>query len=80
MEKDKAIVVIIANNEFRSAEAFNKDSGKIIGEGGGDYDGMDIDEYIEQREDDCAFSNDTFSYVIFEREDIKNITSMIDLD
>jgi hypothetical protein len=77
---DKAIIVIIANNEFMSVEVFNKDSRKIIGEGGGDYDGMDIDEYIEQREDDCAFSNDTFSYVIFEKEDIKNITSMIDLD
>ncbi|RZV40234.1 MAG: hypothetical protein EVJ48_01710 [Candidatus Acidulodesulfobacterium acidiphilum] len=77
---DKAIIVIIANNEFRSVEVFNKDSRKIIDEGGGDYDGMDIDEYIEYRTDDYAFSNEAFSYVILEKEEIKNIVSMIDLD
>lgn len=80
MKKDnKAIIVIIVNNEFRNVEVFNKDSRKIIGESG-DYDGMDIDEYIEYRTDDYAFSNEAFSYFILEKEDIKNIMSMIDLD
>ena len=76
---DKAIIVIIENNKFRVLEVFNKNSRKIIDEGG-DYDGMDIDEYIEQRENDYAFSKDIFSYVIFKKEDIKNMMSMIDLD
>ena len=81
MKKDnKAIILLIANNEFRSVEVFNKDSRKIIGEGGGDYDGMDIDEYIEYRKVDYALLNEAFSYVILEKESIKIMAEMLGFD
>ena len=81
MKKDnKAIILLIANNEFRSVEVFNKDSRKIIGEGGGDYAGMDIDEYIEYRKVDYALLNEAFSYVILEKESIKIMAEMLGFD
>lgn len=58
MEDSKVIVLIISNNEFKTARVFNSE--------------YDTDDYIESQADDCALSNEMFSYCVIDGEDVND--------
>ena len=62
MEDSKVIVLIIANNEFKTAKVFNSE--------------YDTDDYIENQADDCACSNETFGCAVLNKDslDLLNAT------
>ncbi len=67
MKCNEVLVIAIVNNEFDSIEIFDEDS-------------ADIDKYIEDFADDCALSNETFSYAILHENDIEEIISTAGYD
>jgi hypothetical protein len=55
IKPDELIILIISNNELKTKKVFKSD--------------FDIDAYIEEQAEDCALSNEAFSYCILAPSD-----------
>ncbi|MHB1546118.1 MAG: hypothetical protein ACYCSB_01290 [bacterium] len=62
MESKKVIVLIISNNELKTAKVFNSE--------------YDTDSYLADEEDYCVMSNETFSYAILNEDNMKYINAV----
>ena len=61
MKDSKVIVLIIANNELKTFKIFDSD--------------YDIDNYLDDQAIDCVDSNEEFSYVVLDENDLKIINT-----
>ena len=61
MEDSKVVVLIISNNEFKTAKVFNSE--------------YDTDDYIESQADDCACSNETFGCAVLNKDSLDLINA-----
>ena len=61
MNNSKLIVLIIANNKLKTFKIFNSDYG--------------IDNYLDEQSINCVDSNEEFSYVVLDKNDLKIINT-----